>query len=388
MTSSLPLPPSDPPSDIRDLLSTIATLWDPSVEKVDKRSPIYVAVTKHAREVLKRILGESPRLDAEGSTGRGRQTYAPWVRVFDPMESPSATSGRYVVYLFSVDMRRVYLSLGFGVTEFETALGSGDPYRAELQALASKFRTSLGERRLSGFLQGPLDLGATRGSLHEGYELCAVASYAYDLTALPSAQDLEDDLLQMVGLYQSLLSDPAIPALDELVESSAMPARDQTVEVVGFAPRARKIAARPGARTARQRRSDASVETRKIGEHGEKLVIREEKRRLVDGGRADLADDVDHPADRNEYPGYDIKSFEVDGSPRYIEVKSSLAEKGAYFVSRNEWDAAKKHGEQYWLYVVPKIFKKHVVIKAIQDPVQRAADGDIAIEVERFVVHL
>lgn len=52
----------------------------------------------------------------EGKDGIGNKTASAWVRIFDPIMSPSATEGWYVVIHFSCDGQRVYFTLGRGAT--------------------------------------------------------------------------------------------------------------------------------------------------------------------------------------------------------------------------------------------------------------------------------
>lgn len=52
----------------------------------------------------------------EGKDGIGNKTASAWVRIFDPIMSPSATEGWYVVIHFSCDGKRVYFTLGRGAT--------------------------------------------------------------------------------------------------------------------------------------------------------------------------------------------------------------------------------------------------------------------------------
>ncbi|GAP02894.1 hypothetical protein FPFC_030740 [Fructobacillus pseudoficulneus] len=53
-----------------------------------------------------------------GSAGKGNWATAPWIGVFDTDITRSAVRGFYIVYLFSSDMSRVYLSLNQGWTFF------------------------------------------------------------------------------------------------------------------------------------------------------------------------------------------------------------------------------------------------------------------------------
>lgn len=55
----------------------------------------------------------------EGSDGKGRKNESPWVRVYDPSMSPSATLGWYCVLHFARDGSTFYLALGCGATVFK-----------------------------------------------------------------------------------------------------------------------------------------------------------------------------------------------------------------------------------------------------------------------------
>src|SRR5258708_8363693 len=64
-------------------------------------------------------------------------------------------------------------------------------------------------------------------------------------------------------------------------------------------------------------------EQRRRAQEIEKLVMKEEKKRLLREERADLVEAVTRVSATEPGRGYDIASFNADGSPRYIEVKSS-----------------------------------------------------------------
>lgn len=67
--------------------------------------------------------------------------------------------------------------------------------------------------------------------------------------------------------------------------------------------------------------------------------------------------------------GYDILSFEEDGSERYIEVKSTKNQtmnKGSFYINENERKCAK--GKNYWIYYVTGIDSDSPVINLIENP--------------------
>lgn len=82
---------------------------------------------------------------------------------------------------------------------------------------------------------------------------------------------------------------------------------------------------------------------RRIGGEAQRVVIRAERARLVKAGRFDLASRVDDVSNDTSL-GFDIESFEEDGTRKPIEVKA-LAYRGEdirFFLSENERRASQK----------------------------------------------
>jgi 5-methylcytosine-specific restriction enzyme MrcB-like protein len=91
---------------IGDLIQQIAALWQPYRQKitVDKGDPVYKLVVKEFPDALLPYVATPANTSLEGSTGAGNITAAPWIALFDNRVTTSATTGYYVVYLFSTDM--------------------------------------------------------------------------------------------------------------------------------------------------------------------------------------------------------------------------------------------------------------------------------------------
>lgn len=67
-------------------------------------------------------------------------------------------------------------------------------------------------------------------------------------------------------------------------------------------------------------------QNRTLGLKGEEWVIRYEQQRLRDSGLSNLADQIEWTSqEKGDGTGYDIQSFNEDGSTRYIEVKTTNA---------------------------------------------------------------
>jgi hypothetical protein len=117
---------------------------------------------------------------------------------------------------------------------------------------------------------------------------------------------------------------------------------------------------------------------REVGDGGEYFVYRHERKRLHKAGRSDLADKIDWVSQKAVGKGYDIKSFETDGSPRIIEVKATIGSGATFFMSNNEWDIATKIRSTYWIYRVVQALEEPRISAKLQDPVGAEAASAVA----------
>ena len=68
--------------------------------------------------------------------------------------------------------------------------------------------------------------------------------------------------------------------------------------------------------------------------------------------------------------GYDILSYELDGTPRYIEVKTTKRNRSnsfSFYISHNELEKSKVL-KNYWIYQVFFSVGQQPVISLIEDP--------------------
>lgn len=99
---------------------------------------------------------------------------------------------------------------------------------------------------------------------------------------------------------------------------------------------------------------EIEARNRALGLAGEEFVLLFEKARLVSVGREALADKVQHVSrEVGDREGFDIKSFEPDGSDRLIEVKTTKhGRETPFFLSRNEVRVSQSRADRYHLYRV------------------------------------
>jgi len=117
-----------------------------------------------------------------------------------------------------------------------------------------------------------------------------------------------------------------------------------------------------------------------LGLAGEAFVLAFERARLHHLGKPGLADRVEHVAvTLGDGAGFDIRSFEVTGADRLIEVKTTAYGKQTpFFLSRNEVEVSRCGADRYHLYRVfrfredPRLFTVQGSLEHVcrLDPVQ------------------
>lgn len=90
---------------------------------------------------------------------------------------------------------------------------------------------------------------------------------------------------------------------------------------------------------------------RSLGNAGEDLVLEYERKFLIENDLEHLVKDIDHVATHDSGAGYDIKSFDLNGIEKYIEVKTTRGSKSTpFYISRNEVEKSSEIGNKYWIY--------------------------------------
>ena len=102
---------------------------------------------------------------------------------------------------------------------------------------------------------------------------------------------------------------------------------------------------------------DTLNKTRKYhGDLGEMFVYDLEVNYLTKIGRSDLTEKVQHVASEGDGHGYDIKSFNKDGSEKFIEVKATNSSTGSTFnISKNEFNFLQTHLSSAFVYHVHNV---------------------------------
>jgi 5-methylcytosine-specific restriction enzyme A len=163
--------------------------------------PLAQFIRGDARDAVREALGDvGEGLSAQGSPGQGNWAAVPWIAVFDPAITTSATRGYYVVYLFHAEQPLVHLSLNQGTTAVR------EEFINQTRAVLAD-RAELMRKRVSEFTQSlpvtKIELGSD-ARLPGDYVAGHALGVSYTLAELPDELTLRTDLQTMVRAYRAL----------------------------------------------------------------------------------------------------------------------------------------------------------------------------------------
>ena len=162
------------------------------------------------RSGLKDVVSDnliSGSLITKGSPGQGSWATVPWIGLFDTTMSVSAAKRFDIVYLFSPDMKYVYLSLNQGWTFFKEAYGKNAENNI---SKVSKYWQNTLANRTDRMTVAPIDLTSSllkKNDMVLGYELSNILSIRYDKDNLPSNAQLLTDMKYMLFCLNEIKSE-------------------------------------------------------------------------------------------------------------------------------------------------------------------------------------
>ena len=94
--------------------------------------------------------------------------------------------------------------------------------------------------------------------------------------------------------------------------------------------------------------------------------------------------------ENHEFPGWDITSYNLDGSEKFIEVKSTKGNKiNQLDITSNEWDAAKREGDKYFIYLVNNALNNEIkIFEMINNPAKLVDENSIDISTSVYELKL
>ncbi len=140
---------------------------------------------------------------------------------------------------------------------------------------------------------------------------------------------------------------PDPPSVENILESVVAPPET-------FVQKGVREESSPGYFPTKRSFLEIEATNRKLGQLGEEFVLNFERARLIYKGKENLSDQIEHTSlARGDGAGYDIRSYNVDGSDRFIEAKTTKhGIETPFFISKNEVSFSQRHESSYFLYRV------------------------------------
>ncbi|MGX1459673.1 MoxR-like ATPase [Bacillus thuringiensis] len=129
-----------------------------------------------------------------GSVGQGNWAAVPWLAIMNKDITTSTQRGYYIVYLFSEDMERLYLTLAQGVTETT---------KEEMQKIKEEIREQI---HMSQKVKKDDEIFLGTSSKAKGYANSTAAYIAYHVNEMPSETELVEDLEEMLRYYEGFIA--------------------------------------------------------------------------------------------------------------------------------------------------------------------------------------
>lgn len=184
--------------------------------KLARSQPAQVQLEARARSLGQAVAQQGYKVRCSGTAPN--LPIVPWIAVLDPDITTTAKSGLYVVYLFSADLSRVYLTMNQGATARYDAwkqlprpkgVSVDTATINELELISKAIRDELDDTLLSSTLPS-IHLGSA-SFYPMAYEAGTIAAVEYSTSNLPSEAQLVSDLQKFLDIY-----DASVDALAEL----------------------------------------------------------------------------------------------------------------------------------------------------------------------------
>nr|WP_251009458.1 DUF3578 domain-containing protein [Bacillus sp. ISL-39] len=129
-----------------------------------------------------------------GSVGVGRWALVPWVAIMNREVTTSTKKGYYIVYLFSEDMKSVYLTIGLGVEKTP---------KEDIKRIKEDIRKNI-PRWSKVNKDDYINLGSSSKAKDYAYSTAVYIKYEYE--NMPGENALVHDLEEMINIYENFIS--------------------------------------------------------------------------------------------------------------------------------------------------------------------------------------
>lgn len=130
----------------------------------------------------------------KGSVGQTKWANVPWFAIMNQKITKSTQRGYYIVYLFSEDMQRLYLTIAQGVT---------DTPKEEIEIIKQEIRQHI---NMSSKVKRDDNIFLGMSSSAKDYANSTVAYISYDANKMPNEKELIEDLEEMLRYYEGFIA--------------------------------------------------------------------------------------------------------------------------------------------------------------------------------------
>ena len=299
----------------------------------------------------------------------------------DKSITDSATKGFYIVYLFSRSTKKLYLTIALGSFQFEMIYGRNNACLEKINDAKKRFQQLFNHLSPKDIVSNInlLEDEETFESSPKGSSRFLVSSFEkgvcfakeYEVNYI-NKYDLDKDLDEFLNSYDEIINDPQAENLDIIVESTLKIQKASTLDyqIPSFKPRDRELKKRKVSIVYVAKQKRRTQQSKKIGTAGEEHVYEYEFNKLKKLNKEDLAKKIQRHYANNEYPGWDITSYNEQGEEIYIEVKSTSGKIiNSVEITENEWRAAANKYNKYYIYLVNNALTKDIkIIEKINNP--------------------
>lgn len=162
-----------------------------------KAAPVGNLVKNKMAEELKNI-DKLKGYKIKGSIGNGQFASIPWVAIMNEEITNTTTEGIDIVFLFSGDGKKVYLTLNQGVTYFKDRKLK-DHDIVKVSKLIYEILDSPESEPVDIDLRSETPLG-------KGYESTTISGFEYYINDMPDSSIIESDLIKLLNDYEQLVS--------------------------------------------------------------------------------------------------------------------------------------------------------------------------------------
>lgn len=133
----------------------------------------------------------------KGSIGNGQFASIPWVVIMNEEITKAPTKGIDIVFLFSADGKKVYLTLNQGATYFKEK----NLKKAEIVKISKSIYEILDSPKSE-----PVDIDLKSDTdLGKGYENTTISGYEYYINDMPNSSIIESDINKLLNDYEKLV---------------------------------------------------------------------------------------------------------------------------------------------------------------------------------------